>query len=86
VGKDKTLDRVLGGTADANVRFEDLCRLLEALGFEVRVRGSHHMFRRAGIDELVNLQRDGRDAKPYQVRQVRAVILKHGLASGEETP
>ena len=68
------------------MRFEDLCRLLEALGFEVRVRGSHHVFRRAGIDELVNLQRDGSDAKPYQVRQVRAVILKQGLANGEQTP
>lgn len=48
---DKLLFLVLRGTADANIAFEDLCSLLEKLGFEKRVRGSHHIFRRAGIIE-----------------------------------
>jgi hypothetical protein len=48
------------------------------------IRGSHHVFRRAGIDERVNLQRDGRHAKPYQVKQVRAVVVKYRLAGDEE--
>ena len=61
------------------IRFEELCSLLERLGFEKRVKGSHHMFRRAGIEEMINPQRDGGGAKPYQVRQVRAVILKNRL-------
>ncbi|MEA2338758.1 MAG: hypothetical protein QOE82_2765, partial [Thermoanaerobaculia bacterium] len=45
-----------------------------------RSRGSHYIFTRAGIEERINLQRDGSHAKPYQVKQVRAVILKYHLA------
>jgi predicted RNA binding protein YcfA (HicA-like mRNA interferase family) len=77
--QEKTLDQVLGGGADANISFEDLCNLLRALGFGERSRGSHRMFRRSGVDEMINLQREGSKAKPYQVKQVRAVILKYHL-------
>jgi predicted RNA binding protein YcfA (HicA-like mRNA interferase family) len=83
VGTDKTLYRVLSGAADAAIRFDELCGLLERLGFEKRVKGSHHVFRRAGVEEMINLQRDGRNAKPYQVRQVRWVILKNRLGKSE---
>jgi len=41
---EKTLRRVLSGRADAAIRFGDLCQLLESLGVEKRVRGSHHLF------------------------------------------
>ena len=44
------------------------------LGFVERVRGSHHIFRKEGVRERINLQRDGSHAKPYQVRQVRQVV------------
>lgn len=70
--------------ADANIDFDDLRGILLSLGFEERTRGSHHLFRKSGIEERVNLQRDGRNAKPYQVKQVRAVILRYKLAGGEE--
>jgi len=83
VSKKQTLKRVLSGTADANIRFDDLCNLLSSLGFEMRVRSSHHIFRKAGVEEKINLQREGSDAKPYQVRQVRAVLLKYRLGKGE---
>jgi hypothetical protein len=79
VGAGKTLDRILGGKSDANIRFDALCALLESLGFQKRVSGSHHLFRKAGIEERINLQRDGANAKPYQVKQVRAVILRYRL-------
>lgn len=75
----KLLFQVLRGTSDANVAFDDLRQLLLRLGFEERKRGSHHTFRKAGIEEKINLQRDDSKAKPYQVRQVRAVILKYRL-------
>jgi hypothetical protein len=52
---DKVLEQVLSGRSDANVRFADLCRLLIALGFVERVRGSHHIFSREGIPEIINL-------------------------------
>ena len=76
---DKLLLRILQGTSDANIRFDDLCSLLRHLGFEERIRGSHHIFRKQGVEEKINLQRDDNKAKTYQVRQVRAVILKYKL-------
>jgi predicted RNA binding protein YcfA (HicA-like mRNA interferase family) len=79
VKTDKLLQRILRGQSDANVSFDELRTLLESLGFDERIRGSHHIFRRADVEERINLQRDGAKAKPYQVRQVRAVILKYRL-------
>lgn len=76
---EKLLDRILRGKSDANIPFDDLCQLLQHLGFDERTKGSHHIFRKAGVEERVNLQRDGSKAKPYQVSQVRRVILKHKL-------
>jgi len=80
---DKLLLQILRGSSDANIPFDELRRLLLRLGFEERVRSSHHIFRKQGVEERINLQRDGSHAKPYQVRQVRAIIVKYKLA-GEE--
>ena len=71
--------QILGGRADANIPFDDLCNLLLRCGFEMRTGGSHHIFRKDGVQEKVNLQKDGNKAKPYQVRQVRLLILKYRL-------
>lgn len=76
----KTLERVLRGTADANIGFEDLRALLRHLGFAERVRGSHHIYTRDGVEEILNLQPKGSLAKAYQVRPVRGVLVRHGLA------
>ena len=76
---DDLVARILRGTSDANIAFNDLRQLLRRLGFEERIRGSHHMFRKAGVEEKINLQREGSKAKVYQVRQVRATILKYKL-------
>jgi predicted RNA binding protein YcfA (HicA-like mRNA interferase family) len=75
--------RILSGRSDANVRFDDLRRLLSRLGFIERIRGSHHIFTKSGVSEMINLQRDGSQAKPYQVRQVRRTILRHKLEEGD---
>jgi hypothetical protein len=48
--------------------FETCAELPEHLGFEKRIRGSHHLFRKKGIEEKINLQRDGANATPYQVK------------------
>ena len=77
--RSKVLERVLSGRADANIHFDDLRSLLIRLGFEERSRASHHIFVREGVEDLVNLQREGHMAKPYQVRQVRSVITKYAL-------
>ena len=81
---DKLVLRLLSGFADANIDFEELRDLLKRLGFEERVRGSHHLFRKPGVEAKINLQRDGAKAKPYQVRQVRSVLVNHRLVGEEE--
>lgn len=77
---EKLLGRILQGNSDANIAFDDLRNILIRLGFEERIRGSHHNFRKAGIREKINLQRAGSKAKPYQVRQAREVITRCQLA------
>ncbi len=79
---EKVMSRVLLGAADANIAFDDLRGLLLHLGFEERTRGSHHLYRKEGIAEKLNLQRSGNKAKPYQVRQVRDILLKYRLTGG----
>jgi hypothetical protein len=76
---DKLVARIYGGRNDANISFEELCGLLVHFGFELHIRGSHHLFRKIGVVEKINLQKDGSQAKAYQVRQVRDVILKYQL-------
>jgi len=80
---EKLLSRIIEGQSDANVRFDELCELLRRLGFDERVRGSHHLFRKQGIEEKINLQRDGNKAKVYQVKQVRRVILTYKFGGGK---
>jgi len=81
----KLLERILRGTSDAGIPFADLCLLLRRLGFTERVRGSHHIFAREGIDEIINLQARGTNAKSYQVKQVRGVIVKYRLGDHHDS-
>ena len=80
---EKVLIQILRGTSDANISFEGLRGLLKYLGLEERIRSSHHIFTKDGIEEILNLQPKGAKAKPYQVKQVRNVILKYKLGEKE---
>ncbi len=71
--------KILAGGSDTNVEFSQLCQLLARLGFEERVRGSHHIFTRDGVEEILNLQPRGSKAKPYQVKQVRNILVRYRL-------
>lgn len=64
-----------------NIRFRDLTRLVEALGFiHMRTSGSHHIYRHPGAAIKLNLQPlPSGEAKAYQVRQVRDLIEKYDL-------
>lgn len=77
--QEKLLMQILKGQSDANINFQDLVRLMQRFGFDKRVSGSHHIFRKEGVLEKINLQKEGNKAKPYQVRQVRNIILKYKL-------
>jgi len=82
--KDKLLSQILGGRSDANVNFNELRSLLRSLGFSERIRGSHHIFAREDVQEIVNLQPKGAKAKAYQVKQVRQVLVKYRLGGFHE--
>ena len=73
------LSRVLRGNSDANIRFSDLRGVLLRLGFVERIRGSHHIFTRDGVQDILNLQSRGALAKSYQVKQVRKVLIRYKL-------
>ena len=73
-------DRILRGTSDKDIEFDGLCDLLKRLGFVERVRGGHHIFTKDGVTEILNLQPKKHQAKAYQVKQVRKVILQYKLA------
>ena len=76
----KVLEKVLSGLSDKNIRFNDLRMLLLNMGFKERIKGTHHVFYHKNVVEIINLQPlpDGK-AKPYQVKQVRNIILKYKL-------
>lgn len=77
--KDKLLQAVLSGVKDKDIQFDDLCSLVKWLGFSCRIRGDHFIFTRDDVEEIINLQPKGGKAKPYQVKQVRELILKYKL-------
>ncbi|WP_243131251.1 type II toxin-antitoxin system HicA family toxin [Desulfitobacterium sp. LBE] len=56
--------------------------MLGHLDFKERISGSHHIFYKDGMDEIINIQPNGSKAKPYQVKQVRQIILKYKLGGG----
>ena len=63
-----------------NVRFEELCRAAELFSFKFKGgKGSHRIFVREGIKELINFQDVRGKAKPYQVRQFIKLIEKYNL-------
>ena len=80
---EKILIQILRGTSDANIPFNGLCGLLKYMGFKERIRGSHHIFTKVDIDEILNLQPKGAKVKPYQVKQIRSIILKYKLGEKE---
>lgn len=76
---EKLLMKILTGRSDSNIPFDGLCRLLRRLGFDERVKGDHHIFTRPDIEDILNIQPKGTKAKPYQVRQLRNVLLRYRL-------
>lgn len=75
----KLFMQIMSGTNDRNVSFGDLQKALMLLGFTVRIKGDHFIYFRDGVDEIINIQPDGSKAKPYQVKQVRNIILKYRM-------
>ncbi|MDH5657361.1 MAG: type II toxin-antitoxin system HicA family toxin [Spirochaetia bacterium] len=81
----KLLKKILLGRSDNNIDFSELCGLLSFLGFDERIRSSHHIFTRNDIAEIINIQLAGSKAKAYQVKQIRNLILKYNLGEVDES-
>ena len=79
---DRFLQKLITGNSDANIDFKDLQKLLVSRGFELRIRGDHFIFVHPKVEEIINLQPLGHLAKPYQVRQVRSILIKYRMAGG----
>jgi hypothetical protein len=55
----KILEKILQGNADRNIDFDDLCKVLDAMGFKSRIKGSHHIYFKDEVEEIINIQPDG---------------------------
>ena len=75
----KVFGHIMAGRSDSNVMFGDLCSLLTRLGFDLRVRGDHHIFTMTGVEEIINLQPKRGMGKAYQVKQIRNILAKYRL-------
>ncbi len=74
----KLLKRIL--ESPHNVRFAEFVDLVQGFSFRLdRVRGSHHLFRRSDISEIINIQDSRGEAKPYQIRQFLRIVERYNL-------
>jgi predicted RNA binding protein YcfA (HicA-like mRNA interferase family) len=79
LNKKRLYKRILAGSRD--VRFSDFVALIEAFGFRLsRVTGSHHIFVREGMRELINLQIVDGKVKPYQIQQWLKLVERYNLS------
>lgn len=77
---EKLAAKILSGKSDKNFGFTDLCYILERAGFQSRSgKGSHRIYYKAGVVEIINVQPRNGKAKPYQVKQVRELLLKYKI-------
>lgn len=81
--KAKLLRKLLAGSK--NISFADAATIAKAFGFRLdRINGSHHIFIRANIPELVNLQNHKGKAVPYQIKQLLTIIERYNLQMEDE--
>ncbi|BAY93397.1 MULTISPECIES: toxin HicA [unclassified Tolypothrix] len=81
---DPLLAKILSGISDTAIPFAQLWQLLTRLGFDENIRGGHYIFTKQGVEEILNLQHHNGKAKAYQIKLVRAVILKYQLGTKNE--
>ncbi|MDR1099964.1 MAG: type II toxin-antitoxin system HicA family toxin [Treponema sp.] len=81
---EKLIQKILSGRQDQSINFSEMVSLLLSFGFSQRIKGDHHIFYCEGIVEIINIQPDGAKAKPYQVRQIRELIVKYKLEGTDD--
>ena len=81
---EKLIQRILSGRNDKSILFSEVVSLMQGLGFSMRIKGSHHIFSKNGVMEIINLQPDDSKAKAYQIKQIRNLIVKYQLGVENE--
>ena len=68
-----------------NVKFADLLKICKAAFGEPRIDGSHHIFKVPWQGQpWVNIQKDGKMAKDYQVKQAVKALEKLAQQNAEK--
>lgn len=76
----KLLEKILRGNSDKNIKFQEIVKLLLYFNFTERIKGSHHIYTREDVEEILNIQSTKeKKAKAYQVKQFREIVLKYKL-------
>jgi len=81
------IDKILEKAKDnpRNIRFTEMQKLIEAFGYRYRGgKGSHFVYKNAGVSEIMNLQEDKGMAKAYQVKDFLKILKKYNLQRMEE--
>ena len=79
----RLLRRLTQGSVQ-NVAFSDMVSMVQGFGFTLtRTSGSHHIFTKDDVPELVNIQNVDGQAKPYQIRQFLRLVEKYDLTLQE---
>ena len=82
---EKLFELIIQQGQTTNIPFSDLQYLITRLGFtEKSVRGDHFTYKMSGVPDKINLQPNGKDAKPYQVRQVRNIVIQYKLGGTDD--
>ncbi len=81
---EKLLLKIMCGTQDSNISFSELQKILSIFGFSYRIKGDHFIYTKDEVEEIINIQPKGNKAKPYQVKQVRSIIIKYKLGGKED--
>lgn len=76
---EKIFQDIMSGSKDSNIKFRDLQKILDVLGFQCRIKGDHFIYYKSDVEELINIQPTGNKAKAYQVKQVRGLILRYKM-------
>lgn len=80
--KSKLLEKALA--KPAALRFTEVCKLAEALGYRLdRIKGSHHIYENPRAARPLNFQNVRGMAKAYQVRQLLRDVEEFNLTFGE---
>jgi predicted RNA binding protein YcfA (HicA-like mRNA interferase family) len=71
---EKLIEKILNGK---NVTYDDAENLLEHLGFTLKIRASHHIFRKPQYHRVISLKKRPQLLR-YQIDELQEVLKDHG--------